>query len=139
MGNSLYLLVLLLNLSACSTYQMRVQKSVEEMRGGNFEAASFLIKEPAFQEGLDQVAYLLDYALLQHYAGNFEESNRAFHLVEDLTAVKDYISLSDEANSLIFSESMVAYKGDDYEKILINIFKSFRYHFYKVWHFMLYG
>lgn len=127
MGKSLYLLVLLLNLSACSTYQMRVQKSVEEMRGGNFEAASFLIKEPAFQEGLDQVAYLLDYALLQHYAGDFEESNRAFHLVEDLTDVKDYISLSDEANSLIFSESMVAYKGDDYEKILINIFKAINF------------
>ncbi|MEC9282697.1 MAG: hypothetical protein VX642_08285 [Bdellovibrionota bacterium] len=127
MKRPLYLTVFLFLLSACSTYHMQVQKSVEEMRGGNFEAASSFIKERAFLESGDQVAYLLDYALLEHYAGNFEESNHAFHLAEELTEIKDYISLSDEASSMVFSESMVAYKGDDYEKILINIFKAINY------------
>lgn len=127
MLRSLAILVLAVLQSACSSYALKVRKSLQLMDQGQFVEAAKELKEPAMQPGRDQVAYLLDYALMQQYAGDFSESSRAFQMADRLTEVKDYISLSDEAASLVFSESMVAYKGDDYEKMLINAFNAVNY------------
>lgn len=111
---------LALLIAACATYQTGMQASIDMIRARKFPEASDKLKEKAFMESDDQVVYLLEYATAQQLAGNFKESVRAFLLAEDLTAVKDYHSLSRVTGSLLLNEGMVQYKGEDYEKVYIN-------------------
>src|SRR5262249_51540654 len=78
------------------------------------------IKEKAFKEGDDQVVYLFEYGTAEQIAKNYDESNKAFLKAEDLTEIKDYHSISRISGSLLLNEGMVQYKGDDYEKVMIN-------------------
>jgi hypothetical protein len=62
-------------------------------------------------------------------AGKYDESIRAFSAAAKIAEIKDYHSLSRIAGSLVFNEGMVQYKGDDYEKLLINVFLAQDYAF----------
>ena len=80
-----------------------------------------MIEEKAFKEGKDQLAYLLDYATFLQIAGEYEKSIQAFLKAESLSEVKDYHSLSRITSSILLNEALVQYKGEDYEKLFINI------------------
>lgn len=111
----------------CSTYSIKVREPIRLLEQGQYQDAQNQLEVLAQEPGGDQLAYTLEYALAGQLAGNYKESNLAFHKADNLSEVKDYISLSDEAASLVFSESMVAYKGDDFEKMMINVFSAMNY------------
>jgi hypothetical protein len=107
-------------LSACASYQSKTEDFRNMIRGGQAATAAEKVKEQAFKDGDDQVVYLLEYATAQQLAKNFDESNKAFLKAEELTDIKDYHSISRIGGSLLLNEGMVQYKGDDFEKVLIN-------------------
>jgi hypothetical protein len=110
----------LLALTACATYQTQLADFRGALRDNRPAEAAAKIKDKAFKDGDDQVVYLLEYATAEQIARNYEESNKAFLRAEDLTEVKDYHSVSRITGSLLLNEGMVQYKGDDFEKVLIN-------------------
>ena len=114
--------VLLLNslICGCATYQSKLKDYKAHLRARQFELAAEDVKERAFKEGDDQVVFLFEYGVARQLAGQFEESNKAFLLAEELTDIKDYHSLSRITGSFLLNEGMVQYKGEDYEKVLIN-------------------
>lgn len=113
-------LFLLFAVSGCASYQSKVQGFRDSLRRGEATSAANQIREQAYAENDDQVVYLLEYGTAQQLAKNFAESNKAFLKAEDLTEVKDYHSVSRVTGSLLLSAGMVQYKGDDFEKVLIN-------------------
>jgi len=110
----------LLLLAGCATYQTQLQDYRTALRDSRPAEAAEKVKAKAFKDGDDQVVYLLEYGTAQQIARNYAESNKAFLRAEDLTEVKDYTSVSRVAGSLLLNEGMVQYKGDDFEKVLIN-------------------
>lgn len=106
--------------SGCATYQNELHQSISDIKNGRPDLAAESIKQKAFTDGDDQVVYLFEYGTAQQLAKNYEESNRAFLKAEELTDVKDYFSISRQAGSLLLNQGMVQYKGEDYEKVLIN-------------------
>ncbi|MFK8137822.1 MAG: hypothetical protein AB8E15_05610 [Bdellovibrionales bacterium] len=114
-------------LISCSTYAWKMEKPLRFMSEGKPELAADFLEPLAFTASDDQLVYLLDYAVAQQAAGNFEKSNLAFQLADEISEVKDYISISKQTASVFLSESLVPYKGDDYEKILINALSSINY------------
>ena len=104
----------------CATYQGGLSGFYSKIRSGDPKAAAEAVKEKAFTEGDDQVVYLFEYATALQSAGEFKASNEAFLKAEDLTDIKDYHSLSRITGSLLLNEGLVQYKGEDYEKVLIN-------------------
>lgn len=90
------------------------------MRDGRPGEAADKIKEKAFKDSDDQVVYLFEYGTAQQIAKNYDESNKAFLKAEDLTEIKDYHSVSRITGSLLLNEGMVQYKGDDFEKVILN-------------------
>ncbi len=108
--------------SGCATYETRVKQGRDLLRQGQFSEAAEALRPLAEKEGGDQLVYLLDYALAQQLAGDLEGSNRSLLQAERLAQIQDYYSLSRISGSLLLSEEMVQYKGEDYEKILIHIF-----------------
>ncbi len=123
---TLLIFVLLLNTS-CSTFGAKSQETNSLLASRRFDEAAEKLKPLAAEEGNDQLVYLFEYGTALHYAGKYEESNRAFLKADKLSEIQDYTSLSREAGSLLLSETMVQYKGDDYEKVLINAYLAMNY------------
>lgn len=113
------LLASCLLLSACASYQHKVDEARQVFSSSPEEAVKKL--EPlAKEEGRDQLVYILDHATALQMAGRFEESSREYIRAERVADAKDYDSISNVTGSLLLSENMVQYKGDDFEKVLIN-------------------
>lgn len=110
----------LIVLTGCATYQHKTHEFRTTLKNGDPSAAAEKLKVKAYTEGDDQVVYLLEYATAQQLAGNYEESTKAFLKAEELTDIKDYHSISRLTGSLLLNQGMVQYKGDDFEKVLIN-------------------
>ncbi|MEO0334930.1 MAG: hypothetical protein AAF202_00945 [Pseudomonadota bacterium] len=113
-------IVCLAVLSGCASYQMQMSRTQTMIRSGNARDFAESIKEKAFADGKDQVVFLLEYGTAMQIAGDYEESNKAFLLAEELTEVKDYYSISNISASILTSAAVEQYKGEDYEKVLIN-------------------
>jgi hypothetical protein len=111
----------------CASYQGKLGPFFSQLKAGQAEQAAESIKEKALTEGDDQVVYLFEYGTALQAAGNYKESNRVFLKAEDLTEIKDYHSLSRITGSLLLNEGMVQYKGEDYEKVLINAMLAINY------------
>lgn len=105
---------------ACASYQHKLQDTHRLIRNGQPFQASIALKEKASKESDDQVVFLLEYATALQLAGELEDSTQAFLQAEQLTEIQDYHSLSRITGSLLLNEGMVQYKGEDYEKVLIN-------------------
>lgn len=114
-------------LCACASYQTKVQDFRDTLKRGEPEKAAGKIKEKAYKDSDDQVVYLFEYGTAEQLAKNYEESERAFLRAEDLTDIKDYHSISRVTGSLLLNAGMVQYKGDNYEKVLINAFLAINY------------
>lgn len=113
-------------LSGCASYQTKVGEARRSLALNPNQAVSQL--EPlAKEEGRDQLVYMLDYATALQAAGRNQESAKAFIQAERLAESKDYHSVSQVAGSLLLNEEMVQYKGDDFEKVLINGMNALNY------------
>jgi hypothetical protein len=113
-------------LVSCATYQVKVDKAREELSRSPEHAAETL-KPLALEEGRDQLVYLLDYATALQSAKNYQESTKYFLMADKMAEIKDYHSISKQFSSLALNEEMVQYKGDDYEKVLINAMLSINF------------
>jgi hypothetical protein len=75
----------------------------------------------------DELLFLLDWALALHTDGKYEESNAVFVLAEKHVWGNDYTSVTEEAGTLLTGENTKVYRGEDFEKILINVYKALNY------------
>ncbi|MDX9730904.1 MAG: hypothetical protein RBT63_03950, partial [Bdellovibrionales bacterium] len=103
----------------CASYQHKVDEARRGLKGQP-EAAVERLRLLAAETGRDQLVYTLDYATALQIVGRYEESAKTFLQAERLADEKDYHSISNVAGSLVLNEEMVQYKGDDFEKVLIN-------------------
>lgn len=129
MSSSLRLLlalVVLLNIG-CASYQNSLSKPLDDLRRGEAKLAAASLKEPAFKDSKDQLAYLLDYSITQHIAEDYQASNEGFLLAYDLSDWKDYHSISKIGASLLLNQGMVQYKGEEYEKLLISVYAAMNF------------
>lgn len=104
----------------CASYQGRLGSYLSSLRSGQPTAAAAAVKSKAFEAGGNQVVYLLEYATVLQAAKDYQDSTEAFLKAEELTEIKDYHSLSRITGSMLLNEGLVQYKGEDYEKVLIN-------------------
>ncbi len=114
-------------LFGCATYQTKVDSARTDLSSRNPEKAIKTLQPLAEEEGKDQLVYVLDYAVALQQVGNYKESARLLGKAEKIADIQDYTSLSREASSLILNAEMVQYKGDDFEKILINAVNAINY------------
>lgn len=114
-------------LVACASYQTKVHEARNALSADNPSQAAALLEPLANQDGNDQLVYLLDYATALQKAGRYQDSARVYGKAEKIADIQDYHSLTKVTSSLLLSEEMVQYKGDDYEKVLINAMNAVNY------------
>lgn len=104
-----------------------VERSNYWLREKNYEKAIEELKPLAEKEGDDQLLYLLNLGMAYHLAGKWDESIQTLLKADAIAEIKDYISLSREAGSILLNDGLLQYKGDDYEKVLIHIYLSLNF------------
>lgn len=120
------MMLAVLALSGCATYQTKVDDSRRLLRLNPAEAIEKLEKL-ANEESRDRLVYMLDYATALQAAGRYEDSAKAFLRAEKMADANDYHSISNVAASLALSEEMVQYKAEDFEKVLIPSLNALNY------------
>ncbi|MDZ4678660.1 MAG: hypothetical protein SGI74_14275 [Oligoflexia bacterium] len=120
-------LLVLFYLTGCATYPFETKGAQNAFYSGDYVKAAADLEVKSKEDGKDQVLYLLDRAMALQLMGNFKESEKLFIQVDKLTEVKDYTSVSTEAATLLTSDNIKQYKGEDFEKVLINAFNAINY------------
>ncbi len=124
----MFLLVLFLN--ACVSARMSDTRIQEDFSRGKYsEAISRLRAGVKAQEpdGRDLLLYLMDLGLVLHTAGQYEESIQVLLRADTLAEIKDYTSLSAETATLLTSDNLKPYRGEDFEKVLINTYLAMNF------------
>jgi hypothetical protein len=75
----------------------------------------------------DRLLVLLDRGMVLHAAGRWRESIRVLAEAERLSAELDAISVSEEAGALVTNERERAYRGEDFEKLMISVLQALNY------------
>ncbi|MCA9400522.1 MAG: hypothetical protein KC713_02770 [Candidatus Omnitrophica bacterium] len=120
--------VVLCLLTSCA-YSPTIQPQINSLSIANkHEAAIRILENSQVNYGeQNQLLYLMDYGLLLHYAGRFEESISVFE-----EAKREYdrlftTSLSKEAGTWLVNDNVSPYRGEDFERVMINIFQAVNY------------
>lgn len=131
-GISCFALVLCILFVAigCGT-SVRHYKPVEKaIDNREYEKAPDLIqeaREKGYYTEKDRVLYYLDLGLTNHYAGNYEASNRNLERAEESIQELYTRSISQKGFSLITNNNQLPYYGEEYENVYINVFKALNY------------
>jgi hypothetical protein len=75
----------------------------------------------------DRVVYYLDIGMLYHWNGNYEKSNEMLEKAERGIEENFTKSITRSASSMIMNDNVLAYAGEDYEDIYLNVFKALNY------------
>ena len=119
-------------LSSCASVQTKqdqYQDASNHYASRNYAVAAAVIegyKDTSYKEK-DRVLFYLDTGMLYHYAGEYEKSNESLSLAEQ--GIEDLYtkSISKALASGALNDNALAYSGEDYEDIYINIFKALNY------------
>lgn len=119
--------VLLMGLISCATYQGKIGESRQQLKDGKYDKALDKLKELAEKDGDDQLVYMMDYATALQIAGKYQESAKAFIKADKLVDLKDYHSVTNIVGATLGGEEAIQYKGESYEKFLINTMNAINY------------
>ena len=114
-------------ITGCASYQTKVRDAREALAHSDPTKAAQLLEPLAKKKSDDQLVYLLDYATALQQAGQYKASAQTYQEAAKIADIQDYHSISKLTASLLLSEEMVQYKGDDYEKVLIHAMNAVNY------------
>lgn len=119
--------VLLGLLAGCATYYQKSIRFQEAFVNGDLQAANKLLQENAgAATGRDRLLYFFQKGVVLQMLGDYEASNAAFEeaylFTEDVQ--KNYAA---EALSLITNPMVTAYRGEDFEIVLLHYYKALNF------------
>jgi len=85
------------------------------------------LKNPIYPEK-NSIMLFLDKGMLEHYAGNYQQSNNDLQEAERLIEEAYTKSVSADLMSYIANDNTKEYPGEDFEDIYINVFNALNYY-----------
>lgn len=127
-----YLIFGLVILQNCASYkldsaQMAIRKSYAS---GNLENTRRLLNkfgDKNIYKSKDEVLYKLETGTIYHFAGQYDSSYSALHQAEAEMNRLFTKSITRGLSSILLNDNQLAYDGEDYESIYINIFNSLNF------------
>jgi tetratricopeptide (TPR) repeat protein len=100
----------------------------QDLASGDCPAAIALIDESDGAYGSNQrLIYLLDAAMVYMQCGNLDAAQSNFRSAEDLAERLWTDSISRNALSLVTNDSVLAYAGEDFERVMIHLMSAIGY------------
>jgi hypothetical protein len=94
---------------------------------GDYARALQALDKEAKGPQIDKLLILLDKGMVLHAAGRLEESIKVLAEADKLSQELDLVSVSEEAATLLTSERERAYRGEDFEKLMISVLQALNY------------
>ncbi|MCE9667481.1 hypothetical protein LY474_06600 [Myxococcus stipitatus] len=128
-GWSALALVSVLLLSGCAGDYVARTRGVRAAYQSEDYPQALEVLDAVAREGTekDQLLILLDRGMVLHTAGRWAESNAVLEEAEKLSAQLDYVSVTEEAGALLSNERQRAYRGEDFEKLMISVVQALNY------------
>ena len=120
-------------ITGCVSARMSDREADRLFRESKYSEAADYLKSrikaggPGAPGSNDELLYLLDAGLSLHQADRWEESNAYFALAEKHVGLNNYTSVSEQAGTLLTGENTKAYRGEDFEKVLIHVYKALNF------------
>ncbi|XXF76543.1 hypothetical protein P2318_26310 [Myxococcaceae bacterium GXIMD 01537] len=116
-------------LSGCATdYVARTQGARAAYEAEDYpRALSELDAEAKLGSEKDRLLTLLDRGMVLHASGAWKESIGVLAEADRLSGELDAVSVSEEAGALATSERNRAYRGEDFEKLMISVLQALNY------------
>ena len=119
-------LVLLLFLHGCGiAYSGYMSHSLKRLEKGDYEGALGKLEKP--DSKTNKLLYYLEKGLILHYQGQYEASNLEFERAERLSDVLYTRSVSREVAALLSNDSVIAYRGEEFELALVHYYRAMNY------------
>ncbi|NBX68750.1 MAG: hypothetical protein EBR01_07300 [Proteobacteria bacterium] len=122
-----FLCLSLIFVMGCATYAHKISGARNLFEMGQYDSAAAELKLLADKNDNDRLLYLLELGMVYHSAGKYLDAINAFKEAEKIAVLNDYTSVSQEVGSVILNDSTKVYKGEDFEKILINVYLAIDY------------
>jgi uncharacterized protein len=122
-----FILLVLFAGTSCATYQSQTTGPRNLLKNGQMTEALEQFKILAEKNDRDQLVHLMDYAMALQIAGHYKESSQAFIKADKLVDLNDYHSASNVVSATLGGEEMIQYKGESYEKFLINTMNAINF------------
>ncbi|MFH1367513.1 MAG: hypothetical protein ABII64_00160 [Elusimicrobiota bacterium] len=118
-------------ISSCATTTRYYTDLDILVRNENYQgAADFAEKSKLSAYGeKNALLYWLDRGMLLHLAGQYSASSEAFERAKTISEEYFTKSITAEASTLLVSDNMRPYYGEDFERALINVFGALNYIF----------
>jgi len=124
---TIVLLALASSFSSCAGV-INVQPQVNGLAiAGRFDDALKVLDDPTKYGKNNQLLFLLDKGMVLHLAGRYQESTDAF---EEAKLQYDQLysqSVSKIAGSWLWNDYALPYRGEDFERVMVNIFESLNF------------
>jgi hypothetical protein len=114
-------------LVSCAQYSSRISKPRSQLDSGLYSEAIEELKKLVANNDNDKLLYLMDLGLVYHTAGLYKEAIQTFSEADKLAELEDFTSVSAEVGSVILNDDVKAYKGEDFEKIMIHLYLAMDY------------
>ncbi|MES2801176.1 MAG: hypothetical protein V4654_01680 [Bdellovibrionota bacterium] len=119
--------LLVIMLAGCASFLSQSEETKSLLRQGQLTQALKELKEKSQAEGKDQLMHMLDYAMALQISGDYRGSANAFIKADQLLEQKNYHSISQVVGATLGAEEMIQYKGESYEKFLLNSMNAINY------------
>ncbi|MDL1892439.1 hypothetical protein FBQ87_06055 [Sphingobacteriales bacterium CHB3] len=115
-------------LAGCAgTEALRREVDANIARGNYKQAAELIRKNDKLYGEKNEVLYNLDLGLLYHYLGEQDSSNTYFFRAERKIDELFTKSISQQALSFIINDNIIPYDGEDFEKVMVNVFLALNF------------
>jgi hypothetical protein len=129
-----FLLIFLFFITSCGISKGYYAKVHNSMVLKNYaEADNVILKGKEEYGERNSLLYFLDRGIVLHLQGKYKESNEFFNLAEKRVDELYTIRLSKEAGGLILNDNVIPYSGEDFERVIINVFSSLNYLYLNEW------
>lgn len=114
-------------LAGCAT--LRVADRIDrDLAAGDYHAGLAAIERAKSQyAGPHSLLYYLDRGSLLQRVGDYAASNAELEQAEKLIEEFSVASISESAASLLVNDTTLAYSGEDFEQVMVNVLKALNY------------
>lgn len=117
-----------LSMAACQSARVLDREATDAFRAGRYEDAAARLRVGLDESGeRDRLLYLLDLGLALHQAGALEESVKVLLRADEVSEIKDYTSLGNEAATLLLSDNIKDYRAEEYEYVYISAYLALNF------------
>ena len=108
-----------------ASYSSYLAPSLNRLAREDYDGALTKIEKP---DGLtNKLLYRLERGLIFHYQGEYQKSNQEFEWAENIIERLYTKSLSRSIASLLTNDAIIAYRGEEFERVMIHYYRAMNY------------